>query len=66
MTLALAIVQIIIPLIPKVEGEVSSLVNWISSIRTAAKQTGQWSDEMEQNFRASVIAAGLADPAYKP
>ena len=66
MTLALAIIQILIPLIPAIGGDISSLVAWISSVRTAAKQTGAWTDAMDQTFRAAVIAAGGTDPAYKP
>jgi hypothetical protein len=65
MTLALAIARILIPLIPSIEGDIVSLVSWISNVRAAAKQTGEWTDVDDQKFRAAVIAAGQADPAYK-
>jgi hypothetical protein len=66
MTLALAIIQVLIPLLPSITGDISSLVNWISSIRKVTQQTGQWTPALDQSFRAAVIAAGLEDPAYKP
>jgi hypothetical protein len=66
MTLALAIIQVLIPLLPQIGGDIAALVRWMSSIRTAAKQTGEWTDELDQKFRAAVIAAGHEDPAWQP
>lgn len=66
MNLAIALAQILIPLIPSIVGDVESLVNWISSIRSAAQQSGEWTPQMDGNFRAAVLAAGLSDPAFKP
>lgn len=66
MNVALALAQILIPMIPSIVGDVESLVNWITSIRSAALQTGEWSAKMDGEFRAAVLAAGLQDPAFRP
>lgn len=66
MNIALALAQILIPLIPSLIGDVESLVAWITSIRSAAQQSGEWTAKMDGDFRAAVLAAGLADPAFRP
>jgi hypothetical protein len=62
MNVALALAHIVIPLLPSIEGDISGLVKWISSVRTAAKQTGEWSDELDIKFRTCLVAAGQEPP----
>jgi hypothetical protein len=59
----LALAQIIIPLLPSIEGDISHLIAWISGVRTAAKQTGAWTAELDMKFRTCLLASGQ-DPNY--
>jgi hypothetical protein len=63
MNFALAIAQVIIPLLPMIAGDVSDLVKWLAKVRAAAKQNGEWTHELDLKFRESLIDAGQ-DPAY--
>ena len=63
MSAALALAQIIIPLLPMIQGDVESLIKWIISVRAAAQQTSAWPAETDMAFRAALIATGK-DPAY--
>ncbi|MGB7767439.1 MAG: hypothetical protein WBN22_01100 [Verrucomicrobiia bacterium] len=65
MNVALAIAQIIIPLLPTLGGDVVSLIDWINSIRSAAQQTGEWTPAMDQAFHQALVAAGQT-PAWTP
>jgi hypothetical protein len=56
--------QVIIPLLPSIAGDISDLVQWISKVRTAAKQTGEWTEDMDIKFRTCLIASGQG-AAYK-
>ena len=65
MTLALALAQVLIPLLPTIETGVEQAISFIESVRTAAKQSGEWTQAMDYSFRSSLIALGK-DPAYLP
>lgn len=64
MPAALALAQIIIPLLPTIAGDIAHLVAWIQSVRSAAKQSGEWTVEMDQSFRNALIATGREE-AYQ-
>lgn len=46
-------------LLPKVTVGVSQFVQWLNTLRTAAKQSGEWTDAMEFKWRAGLLAQGL-------
>jgi len=48
--------QMILPLLPTIAGDVTSLISWIGSIRSAAQQTGEWTPTMETAFRNALVA----------
>jgi hypothetical protein len=60
---ALALAQVLIPMIPTITTGVEHIIAFIESVRTAAKQTGVWTDTMESDFRGSLMVIGK-DPAY--
>lgn len=60
---ALALAQVIIPLLPIIAGDVTHLVDWIKGVRGAAMQSGEWTAAIEGAFRQSLINSG-EDPAY--
>jgi hypothetical protein len=65
MTAALALLPIVLKYLPTVESGAEHLWAWVMSIRTAAQQSAEWTDEMENQFRATLQACGK-DPAYQP
>jgi hypothetical protein len=65
MTVALALLPEVLKALPTVETGAEHLWSWVMSLRTAAQQSGEWTDEMENNFRAALQACGK-DPAYQP
>ena len=62
---ALPLAQILIPMLPTIGTGVENIISFIGSVRTAAKQTGEWTDAMEANFRGALLVMGR-DPAYQP
>lgn len=58
MAAALLLVAQILPLIPSLIGDVQAIWTWIASVRTAAQQTGDWTDAQEQAWQAALIADG--------
>jgi hypothetical protein len=60
-----AAIQLGLALLPLVETGVTEFIAWIASLRAAALQTGEWTDEQEAAFRASLYAK-TKDPAYIP
>jgi hypothetical protein len=62
---ALALAQLLIPLIPTIASGVEHLIAFIGSVRAAAQQTGEWTPAMEEAFRAALLAT-KTDPAYQP
>jgi len=65
MPIALAITQILIPLLPTITTGVGSLINFIGAVRNAAMQTGEWTPEIEAAYRKSLWDT-TKDPAYQP
>lgn len=62
---AIALVQVLIPMLPTITTGVESLISFIMSVRTACKQTGEWTDDIETKFRGALLVLGK-DPAYLP
>lgn len=60
-----AILQLALAILPLVQTGVPELIAWITSMRDAAKQSGEWTDEKEAAYRAALFAK-TNDPAYKP
>ena len=58
-----AIAQAVSALLPIVNTGVEHLIAWITTVRAAARQTGEWTPEADAAFRASLLATGK-DPAY--
>lgn len=54
-----ALIQLGLLLLPKVEVGVQQFVAWINSLRTAAKQSGEWTDDMEAIWRAGLLQQDL-------
>lgn len=65
MTAILAALPAFYPLIREGIGDIASLVKYIGSIRGAALQSGEWTDEQEAQFQAE-LEATIADPDYQP
>lgn len=62
---ALALAQLAIQLLPTVEIGVTELIAFINTVRTAAQQSAEWSDQAEAAYRAALFAK-TNDPAYAP
>ena len=54
----------LIQLIPSITQGFGHFLDFISKTRDAAKQTGEWTDEMENNFSLALLAR-LRNNAYK-
>jgi hypothetical protein len=52
-------------MLPTITTGVEHLIAFITSVRTAAKQTGEWTDAVEASFRGALLVLGK-DPAYLP
>lgn len=61
MAAALLLIPQLIALIPTISTGVGSLISFISSIRSAAQQSGEWTPEMEKSFVDTVIAKASSD-----
>ena len=57
----LALLPGLIQLIPVISTGVGQLIAFISSIRTAAQQTGTWTPALEAAFVDALIAKGSTD-----
>lgn len=62
LAIVLPFIPQLIALIPKMTSGVSELVAFIGSVRIAAKQSNQWTPEMESAFLESLIAYGGSHP----
>lgn len=58
MSAALALIPQLIALIPLVESGASELIGFISKVRVAAQQTGEWTPAMETAFLESLLKMG--------
>jgi hypothetical protein len=65
MTAALALVQIILPLIPQITAGAEELWAFVNTVRSAAQQSAVWTPELEAQYQAS-LKATATDPAYQP
>lgn len=54
----------IIAIIPTIGRGVETIIALIGSIRSAAKQTGEWTPELETAFLESLLATNT-NPVYK-
>ncbi|HWC60860.1 MAG TPA: hypothetical protein VHC44_14285 [Verrucomicrobiae bacterium] len=65
MTAALALLPVVLQYLPTVESGAEHLWAWVTSVRTAAQQSGEWTADMEQQYRDALQACGK-DPAWQP
>jgi hypothetical protein len=65
MTAALALASTIIAALPTIEGDISGLISWIGSVRSAAKQSAQWTPELETDFLEALLASAKTK-AWQP
>ena len=59
------LLPIVLQYLPTIETGAEHLWAWVMSVRSAAQQSGEWTDENESQFRAALQASGK-DPAYQP
>ena len=65
MTAALALLPVVLKYLPTVEAGAEHLWAWVMGIRSALQQSAEWTDDLENQFRAALQACGK-DPAYQP
>ena len=62
---AAALAQLAIVMLPLIETGVSQFIAWITELRTAVQQSGEWTAAQEAAFRAALLAK-TGDAAYGP
>lgn len=65
MTTAVALIQVLGPLLPLLTGDISKLIAWIESVRAAAQQTGEWTADAESAYQQSILLRASA-PEQQP
>ena len=65
MAAALAALPTILQLITLMAPGFTHLIKWVMSLRLAASQSREWTEEMETAFITALIAT-KTDPAYTP
>ncbi len=65
MSFAIALVQLLLPLMPKIVVGAEELWKFIDKTREAAQQTGEWKPEIEAAYQQSLLDT-KTDPAYQP
>lgn len=55
----------IFALIVGLSGSINGVIDLINKIRDAAKQTGDWTDDMETQYLNAILATRY-DPAWQP
>ena len=60
-----AAIQLGLALLPLIEQGVPQFIAWITSLKAAAQQAGEWTDAQEADYRAALLAK-TGDPAYQP
>ena len=65
MTAALALLPVVLQYLPTVETGAEHLWNWVTTVRSAAQQSAEWTEDHETQFRAALQATGK-DAAYQP
>lgn len=58
MTAALALLPAVLQYLPMITTGAEHLWTWVQGIRTAAQQSAEWTDDMETQYRAALIASG--------
>lgn len=61
----LAALQLGLALLPLVTTGVTEFLKWLQSLRMALQQSGEWTSEQEETYRAALFSR-LGDPAYAP
>lgn len=59
------ILQIALAFLPVINTGVNEFIAWLTTVRAAARQSGEWTPEQDAAFEAA-IAAKKNDPAYLP
>lgn len=62
---AIAALQLALALLPSIQTGVTEFIAWIESLKASLKQTGEWTDALDQQYR-TVLFAKTQDPAYQP
>lgn len=62
---AATLAELALALLPLVTTGVQEFIEWINSLRTAAKQADEWTDEQEAAYRRALYAK-TGDLAYGP
>lgn len=62
---AAQIAQLAISLLPLVQTGVTEFVAWLETLRTAARQTAEWTPDQDAAF-TSALYAKTNDPRYQP
>lgn len=65
MSHTLVVLQMVVAALPYVDAGVEKLIAWINAVRQAAKQSGEWTPEMEAAWRSGLWARTKA-PEYRP
>lgn len=65
MQAALVLLPIVLQYLPTIETGAEHLWQWVSSVRSAAQQSSEWTTDLESQYRAALQACGK-DPAYQP
>jgi len=62
---AAQLIPIVIAALPMIQTGVTEFIAWLETLRSAAKQAGEWTDEQDAAYLAA-LRAKLGDPAYQP
>jgi hypothetical protein len=65
MPAAISLVTLILPQIPALVGDVEAIWTAIAGVRTAAQQTGEWTDAAEAAWQQALLADGRS-PDWTP
>ena len=60
-----AVIQLAIALLPMVQTGITEFVAWITALRSASMQAGEWTDAQEEAYRKAMLDKGIS-PAYLP
>jgi hypothetical protein len=57
-----ALLPIVLENLPTIVVGAEHLWAWVTSVREAAQQSGEWTDDHEAQFRAALLATGKSHP----
>ncbi len=60
-----ALIPLALQILPLVTTGVTEFIAWIDSLKASAQQSGEWTPQMESDYRAALFAK-TSDPAYQP